>query len=421
MQRNRLRFRQFILTLAGLVMIISPSLHVFALSADQQNVYINGVQFYDVNGGGTCTVDQTSDINLTGNTNAEKAFNYFIGKGLTAPQAAGIVGNLIQESNVNPHDPGFGIAQWGGGRYTALQNFAQQEGKPIGDLAVQLDFMWHELNQKPRYFDTLTKLKQTTSVDDSNYDNNATVQFMGTESIGSSDTYADDQALPRNIPGYESPGIPNYDNRVRDARSALKAYGGSASTASAIATSISGGDCSGVAGNGQNTKYSDGFTFYDQCDPQWGSKSYGDGTICSSGCGPSSMAMIITTLTGSPVTPEQTATYADSHGLFVNGAGSSWSIAPEEASNWNLKSNALPVNVGAITAALQAGALVAAPGIGPEPFTSAGHYIVIRAVTADGKWLIGDPDSAHVGANTKEWDPQQIVSSISGGVYAISK
>ena len=51
------------------------------------------------------------------------ACNYFVGKGLTNFQSAGIVGNLDQESGVNPSSvqaggPGRGIAQWSvGGRW----------------------------------------------------------------------------------------------------------------------------------------------------------------------------------------------------------------------------------------------------------------------------------------------------------------
>ena len=50
------------------------------------------------------------------NANSRVAFDYFLGKGLTAVQAAGIVGNLMQESNVDPTavqpgGPGRGIAQ----------------------------------------------------------------------------------------------------------------------------------------------------------------------------------------------------------------------------------------------------------------------------------------------------------------------
>jgi len=56
---------------------------------------------------------------------------YFINKGLNPIHAAGIVGNLLQESNldpdaINPSSKAYGIAQWLGNRKTKLQ---QKYGK----------------------------------------------------------------------------------------------------------------------------------------------------------------------------------------------------------------------------------------------------------------------------------------------------
>ncbi|MFX5562785.1 phage tail tip lysozyme, partial [Acinetobacter baumannii] len=78
-------------------------------------------------------------------------------KGLKNYQAAGIVGNLIQESSVNPNSieygggPGRGIAQWsGGGRWDSSHNdnmvwYASQHGLSPWSLTAQLDFIWYEL------------------------------------------------------------------------------------------------------------------------------------------------------------------------------------------------------------------------------------------------------------------------------------
>src|SRR5438105_13835498 len=61
---------------------------------------------------------------ITENANDKIAFDYFLGKGLTAVQSAGIIGNLDQESGMDPTisqfggGPGRGIAQWSaGGRW----------------------------------------------------------------------------------------------------------------------------------------------------------------------------------------------------------------------------------------------------------------------------------------------------------------
>src|ERR1700722_8349960 len=75
-------------------------------------------------------------------TNDQAAFDYFLGKGLANFQAAGIVGNLDQESGVNPTavqsgGPGRGIAQWEvGGRWDTDANdnatwYAGQQGQSV--------------------------------------------------------------------------------------------------------------------------------------------------------------------------------------------------------------------------------------------------------------------------------------------------
>ncbi len=99
-------------------------------------------------GGSACCASGSST--LVGNNNAEMVWNFLISKGFSNVQVAGIMGNLEQESNFNPTavnsgSGAYGLAQWLGSRLTALQAFAENAGKDKSDLAVQLDFMWSEL------------------------------------------------------------------------------------------------------------------------------------------------------------------------------------------------------------------------------------------------------------------------------------
>src|SRR5690348_1987744 len=74
-----------------------------------------------------CAMDADDDSDLPSETssteqdlssNQKAAFQYFVARGLSKRQSAGIVGNLIQESSVIPTaiefggGPGRGIAQW---------------------------------------------------------------------------------------------------------------------------------------------------------------------------------------------------------------------------------------------------------------------------------------------------------------------
>jgi hypothetical protein len=87
---------------------------------------------------------------LSGSGNVQQAYNYFLGKGLKDYMAAGIVGNMAQESGVNPTisqiggGGGFGIVQWT--PPTALQAWAKQNNRDVNSLSTQLDFLWYQMN-----------------------------------------------------------------------------------------------------------------------------------------------------------------------------------------------------------------------------------------------------------------------------------
>jgi hypothetical protein len=105
--------------------------------------------------------------------NAQTTFNYFVGKGLTEIQAAGIVGNLMQESSIIPTmveyngGAGRGIAQWSvGGRFNtgrnSLTSFAAARGASKWALTTQLDFIWYELATVGGF--GLTELRAATTI-----------------------------------------------------------------------------------------------------------------------------------------------------------------------------------------------------------------------------------------------------------------
>jgi hypothetical protein len=95
------------------------------------------------------------------------AFQYLLeNTKLSAVQVAGVLGNLMQESGMNPRTPGGLIAQWGGGRLAKLMTFAGQHGGILPDGTVQFStqvaFIAHELtgSESAAY----AKIQQATSV-----------------------------------------------------------------------------------------------------------------------------------------------------------------------------------------------------------------------------------------------------------------
>jgi hypothetical protein len=120
------------------------------------------------------TVAQRGDDLVTENGNDKIAFDYFVGKGLSDVQAAGVVGNLDQESSMDPSiwqyggGPGRGIAQWSaGGRWDTTYHdnvswYAAEHSASIYSLDLQLDFIWYELTEIGYGY---SKLRASTTVD----------------------------------------------------------------------------------------------------------------------------------------------------------------------------------------------------------------------------------------------------------------
>jgi hypothetical protein len=83
--------------------------------------------------------------------NASYAYKKLQEMGYSPVAAAGIVGNLVQESGVRPvgasGDGGtaHGLAQWRGDRWTGLQNFARQNGLDPNSMDAQLGWLDREL------------------------------------------------------------------------------------------------------------------------------------------------------------------------------------------------------------------------------------------------------------------------------------
>lgn len=396
--------KRAVFVLCGL-MVVNAAPAYAQFTNDAINAIDNGTAWYDPNFGGCGTSGSGTVSSLVGSDNIDKAYHFFVDPsiGLTPFQSAGIIGNLMQESGVNPNSqqsggPGMGIAQWSrGGRWDVLvswvanpSNFPDHQPRQATDLYGQLMFLLHEMKDVAPWNQTMPDIKKATTVEQ------ATQVFES---------------------DFEKAGDPQMNNRINYARQVLNKYGGGmAQTNPTTGEAVS--DCPATAGG--QTQYINGFTVYNQCDPAWANLPYGSSTICPSGCGPSAMAMAITALTGQRVTPADTAAYAGAQGMYIPGTGSSWNVAPVLAKHWNLKATFIGADATKITQALQAGSIVVGAGRGPLPFTSGGHYIAIRAVAADGKWLVGD--SAHRNTSSQEWDPASLLSNMGdGSIYAISK
>jgi hypothetical protein len=161
-----------------------------------------------------------------GGTNAEIAYHFFISHGLSPGAAAGILGNLMVESGINPGAIGdggssFGIAQWHLGRADALRSFAGSSGQDWHSLSAQLAYLWHELQTS--YGSVLGQLKTTGS------SSQAASIFAG---------------------GYERPASTDYSNRVAGAQSVMGAVSSGNWAGISTAGGAGGGGGGGAGGGG---------------------------------------------------------------------------------------------------------------------------------------------------------------------------
>ena len=385
----------FFITLCAL--LLNTTSPVSALSAEQKKVFDSGILYFDVEDAATLCANDA--INLIGNDNLEKIYRFFLGKDLSPEQAAGIAGNASAESGGDPtivSPSGYrGIFQWDkNDRWPRVVAWAQKRNLDPLALATQLGFAYDEATERGN----IEGIKAYTTIE-------LTAWYWG--------RFFEGATIGDNSSKTPLSNVQALEKRTVAARDILASY------SSQSGTSV-GGSSNCAGGNGQATQFIDGFTVYSQYDPDWKDLPYSTSTIGVSGCGPAAMAMIITNLTGQSVTPVQTSNYARDIGMYVEGSGSSWQIGPRLAEQWGLKSEPVDNSVSAITAALRAGKLIIAPGQGAKPFTSGGHFIVIRGITADGKFRVGD--SGHTDTSDKDWDPQFIVDNMrDGGSYAIYK
>lgn len=130
---------------------------------------------------------------------------------------------------------------------------------------------------------------------------------------------------------------------------------------------------------------------------------YGGGTISTSGCGPTCIAMVASYLKNSTITPTDIVNWCGNR-YYVEGEGSSWAIFGAAAQHFGLGEVKATYSAAEVRAALEAGRPVIssqAPGL----FTQNGHFIVLRGINPEGKILVNDPNDNNMkGYQTRGFD-----------------
>lgn len=153
--------------------------------------------------------------------------------------------------------------------------------------------------------------------------------------------------------------------------------------------------------------------YYNQLDSRWSNQLYGrSSTIGAAGCGPTSLAIAVSTLTGNTVDPPTVCAWSVANGHRCEGSGSYHSLIPEGAKHYGLQVEYLGrSSARELEKHLSSGHLVIAI-MAKGHFTSSGHFIVLRGITKDGKVLVADPASYK--RSGQEWDMSIILNEARG-------
>ena len=151
--------------------------------------------------------------------------------------------------------------------------------------------------------------------------------------------------------------------------------------------------------------------YYNQGEEPWASMLYGSDPIKDYGCGPTAMAMAISTLTDQEIDPGQMAQWAVEQGYYARGSGSYLSIVSGTAVAYGLTATPFSDRTPeGLRQALSQGNLMVVL-VGPGHFTQYGHFILLRGVNEDGTILLADPNSTE--RSLSVWDPQLILDELS--------
>lgn len=147
-----------------------------------------------------------------------------------------------------------------------------------------------------------------------------------------------------------------------------------------------------------------------QWDERWGYETYGSDFLAVTGCGPTSLSMVVCGLTGDTKwNPYEVAKMAEDNGYYVDGSGSSWELMSSGAEKLGLTVSNVIFDTEHIRATLEAGQPIICV-MGPGDFTDAGHFLVLTGVDQEGNIILQDPNS--VERTKQHWDVQKLMNQM---------
>lgn len=153
----------------------------------------------------------------------------------------------------------------------------------------------------------------------------------------------------------------------------------------------------------------DSVPLFVQWDKRWGYEKYSGNFFAASGCGPTTLSMVVVYLTHDrEASPIAVAKYSKEAGYSVDGSGSSWTLISEGCRHYGVKAKAVALDESRMKAELDEGHPIVV-NVGPGDFTDTGHFMVITGYDDEG-FSINDPNS--IERSGKRWLFKNISSQI---------
>ncbi len=153
----------------------------------------------------------------------------------------------------------------------------------------------------------------------------------------------------------------------------------------------------------------DSVPLFVQWDKRWGYEKYSGNFFAASGCGPTTLSMVVVYLTHNrDASPIAVAKYSKEAGYSVDGSGSSWTLISEGCRHYGVKAKAVALDESRMKAELDEGHPIVV-NVGPGDFTDTGHFMVITGYDDEG-FSINDPNS--IEKSGKRWLFKNISSQI---------
>lgn len=153
----------------------------------------------------------------------------------------------------------------------------------------------------------------------------------------------------------------------------------------------------------------DSVPLFVQWDKRWGYEKYSGNFFAASGCGPTTLSMVVVYLTHNrDASPLAVAKYSKEAGYSVDGSGSSWTLISEGCRHYGVKAKTVALDESRMKAELDAGHPIVV-NVGPGDFTDTGHFMVITDYDDEG-FSINDPNS--IEKSGKRWLFKNISSQI---------